>query len=64
MKKKNGIVHAFIALLVGLIFITVLGYLLLGEHGLINKEKQEYDDTHIEEVQEREYNKNVTKVKK
>lgn len=61
--KKNTLVNAMLFILIGLIFLTVVMAVLTGENGLINQEKEKYNNTHTEEIEEKQGN-NVIVIKK
>ena len=46
-----------------LIFLTIIIAVLTGENGLISQEKEKYNNTHVEEIEEKNGN-NVVVVKK
>lgn len=50
-------------ILIGLIFLTIIMAVLTGENGLISQEKEKYNNTHVEEIEEKNGN-NVVVVKK
>ena len=51
---NNKLIRNTIIGLVLLTMFTILMMTLVGKKGLINKEIQEYNDTHAEEVEERQ----------
>ncbi len=61
--KKNTLVYAMLFILIGLIFLTIIIAVLTGENGLISQEKEKYNNTHVEEIEEKNGN-NVVVVKK
>lgn len=61
--KKNTLVYAMLFILIGLIFLTVIMAVLTGKNGLINQEKEKYNNTHVEEIEEKN-GSNVVVIKK
>ena len=60
--KKNTFINATLIILFSLVIITIVLMVLIGENGIINKELEEYKDTHIEELNEKE-EENVVVIK-
>lgn len=54
--KKNTLVNAMIFILIGLVLLTIVIAVLTGKNGLINQEKEKYNETHVEEIQEKQGN--------
>lgn len=51
--KKNTMINAMITLLIGLIIGVVLFFILFGDNGIVNQEKEKYNETHQEEIMEK-----------
>lgn len=47
--KNNTMTFAMIFIIVGLIALTLIMLVLTGENGVINQEKESYNETHQEE---------------
>lgn len=47
--KNNTMTFAMIFIIVGLIALTLVMLVLTGENGVINQEKEAYNETHQEE---------------
>lgn len=54
---NNKLIRKTIIWIVLLTMFTILMLTLVGKNGLINREIQDYKDTHAEEVEERENKK-------
>ncbi len=54
--KKNTLTNAILIILLSITLVTVIAMVLLGENGLINQEKEKYNNTHVEELQEKQGN--------
>lgn len=52
--KKNTMTNAMIFILIGIILLTVVVAVLSGENGIIKQEMDKYNQTHIEENQEKQ----------
>lgn len=50
--KNNTMTFAMIFIIVGLIALTLIMLVLTGENGIINQEKEAYNQTHQEEFLE------------
>ena len=52
--KKNTLINATMIILFSLIAITLIIMVLIGDNGLINKEMENYNNTHNEEKIEKQ----------
>mgnify|MGYP003289260534 CR=1 FL=1 len=55
---KDTLIRGTLITLVLLILLTIVMMVLIGENGLINKEKQRYNETHIEQNNDDEQDTN------
>lgn len=53
---NNTLIRGVIIGIISLIILTLVMMVLIGENGIINQEKKNYNDTHIEENSERHNN--------
>lgn len=58
--KNSTLIHAILILLISLTLFTLVFLTLNGKNGIINQEKEEYNKTHVEEIQENKQNNGVT----
>lgn len=52
--KKNTFINATLFILAGVMVITIVMMVLVGENGIIKKAIKDYNDTHVEERYEKE----------
>lgn len=52
--KKNTFINATLFILAGVVVITIVMMVLVGENGIIKKAIKDYNDTHVEERYEEE----------
>lgn len=50
--KNNTMTFTMIFIIVGLIALTLVMLVLIGDNGIINQEKEAYNETHQEEILE------------
>ncbi len=59
--KKSTLIKATITILIALVFLAIIVPVLTQKGGIIDKEKEKYNQTHVEEINEKNNNKVVVK---
>lgn len=52
--QNNTLTHAILYILLGVVLITIVMAVLTGKNGIINQEREKYNETHQEEVTEQD----------
>lgn len=59
--KKSTLIKATITILIALVFLAIIVPVLTKKGGIIDKEKEKYNQTHVEEINEKNNNRVVVK---